>query len=190
MDDNTLLNPSLVAKSIGFHGQPLQKIWEGERGNVDLLNIGVINPDYSAYQSRQKHFTFQNRAKRLRLHQFIAKNANMLFRTGGDDEPPVASHSDGKIVFFLPVCVGASAPTIDVLLTFLGCTTMPPYDSFFFDKMDKSQRLKHVYSVNFDDCFERVVLERWRCHFQFEFFPPPLSIAALRFVFRLCNVSE
>lgn len=26
---------------------------------------------------------------------------------------------------------------------------MPPYDSFFFDKMDKSQRLKHIYSVNF-----------------------------------------
>lgn len=86
MDDNTLLNPALVAKSIGFHGQPLQKIWEGERGNVDLLKIGVVNPDYSAYQTRQKHFTFQNRAKRLRLHQFIAKNANLFFRTRNDDD--------------------------------------------------------------------------------------------------------
>lgn len=88
MDDNTLLNSSLVAKSIGFHGQPLQKIWEGERGDVDLLKIGVVNPDYSAYQMRQKHFTFQNRAKRLRLHQFIAKNANTFFRTMNDDDVP------------------------------------------------------------------------------------------------------
>ncbi|XP_037034016.1 tetratricopeptide repeat protein 14 homolog isoform X2 [Bradysia coprophila] len=125
MDDNALLNPALVAKSIGFHGQPLQKIWEGERGDVDLLKIGVVNPDYTSYQMRQKHFTFQNRAKRLRLHQFIAKNANLFFRTKIDDDVPQKEPSaiDGA------------------------CTTMPPYDSFFFEKMDKSQRLKHVYSL-------------------------------------------
>lgn len=101
MDDNTLLNPSLVAKSIGFHGQPLQKMWQGERGDVDLLKIGVVNPDYSAYQMRQKHFTLQNRAKRLRLHQFIAKNANLFFRTGIDDEPEMTKSSsvDGEFHF-------------------------------------------------------------------------------------------
>lgn len=99
MDDNTLLNPALVAKSIGFHGQPLQKIWEGERGDVDLLKIGVVNPDYTFYQMRQKHFTFQNRAKRLRLHQFIAKNANLFFRTVTDDDVPQTknvSTADGE----------------------------------------------------------------------------------------------
>lgn len=104
MDDSKLLNASLVAKSIGFHGQPLQKIWEGERGDVDLLKIGVINPDYSAYQMRQKHFTFQNRAKRLRLHQFIAKNAKTFFGKINDDFFPQATKDlsavDGKLTYF------------------------------------------------------------------------------------------
>lgn len=103
MDDDTLLNPALVARSIGFHGQPLQKIWEGERGDVDLLKIGVVNPDYSAYQKRQKHFTFQNRAKRLRLHQFIAKNANLFFRTMSDNDVPQkknGSYAKGKSIRF------------------------------------------------------------------------------------------
>lgn len=111
MDDNTLLNPSLVAKSMGFHGQPLQKIWEGERGDVDLLKIGVVNTDYSAYQMRQKHFTFQNRAKRLRLHQFIAKNANLFFRMNDIDVPQMTNlaPADGKIIFFrLKSLIGVS----------------------------------------------------------------------------------
>ncbi|KAJ6648453.1 Tetratricopeptide repeat protein 14 like, partial [Pseudolycoriella hygida] len=126
MDGNTNLNASLVAKSVGFHGQPLQKIWEGERGDVDLLKIGVTNPDYTAYQMRQKYFTFQNRAKRLRLHQFIAKNANSFFRTVNDEDFSEMKRS--------PVSDGS-------------CATMPPYDSFFFDKMDKAKRLKHIYSL-------------------------------------------
>lgn len=76
---STNVNVDLISRCIGFHGQPLQKIWEGERGERDLMNLGVVNPDFSAYQARQKYFTFQDRAKRLKLHQFIAKKANMLF---------------------------------------------------------------------------------------------------------------
>lgn len=108
MDDNTLINASLVAKSIGFHGQPLQKIWEGERGDVDLLKIGVVNPDYSAYQMRSKHFTFQNRAKRLRLHQFIAKNAKLFFRMTNDDDVPQmkeVSGADGRLIIFFWITI-------------------------------------------------------------------------------------
>lgn len=82
------INPELVAKAIGFHGQPLQKIWEGERGENDLTKIGVVNPDYTAYMSRQKHFSFQDRAKRLKLHQFIARKANILYHTSLLDNLP------------------------------------------------------------------------------------------------------
>lgn len=73
------MNVALISKSIGFHGQPLQKIWEGERGDSDLARIGVSNVDYTQYQKRQKHFSFQDRAKRLKLHQFIAKKASVLY---------------------------------------------------------------------------------------------------------------
>lgn len=73
------MNVALISKSLGFHGQPLQKIWEGERGDSDLARIGVSNVDYTQYQKRQKHFSFQDRAKRLKLHQFIAKKATALY---------------------------------------------------------------------------------------------------------------
>lgn len=80
METNTnSLNPEWVNRSIEFHGQPLQKAWEGEHGIQTLHNIGVRNPDFSLYQMRQKQFVFQDRAKRLKMHSFIAKQANQLF---------------------------------------------------------------------------------------------------------------
>lgn len=80
MDSNTnSLNPEWVNRSVEYHGQPLQKAWEGEHGIQTLYNIGVRNPDFSLYQNRQKHFVFQDRAKRLKIHSFIAKKANELF---------------------------------------------------------------------------------------------------------------
>lgn len=73
------LNSELVAKSIGYHGQPLQKVWEGEHGDHNLFSLGITMPDYSVYQKRQKHFAFQDRTKRLKMHLFIAKKAKELF---------------------------------------------------------------------------------------------------------------
>lgn len=73
------LNSEWISKSIEYHGQPLQKAWEGEHGIQNLYEIGVRNPDFSLYQTRQKHFVFQDRAKRLKIHSFIAKKANELF---------------------------------------------------------------------------------------------------------------
>uniref|UniRef100_A0A336LPR9 CSON009523 protein n=1 Tax=Culicoides sonorensis TaxID=179676 RepID=A0A336LPR9_CULSO len=73
------LNTELVARAISYHGLPLQKMWEGERGENDLQKQGLGRPDYSVYQMRQKYLTFQDRAKRLRLHQFISKKADDLF---------------------------------------------------------------------------------------------------------------
>ncbi|KAL5281510.1 TTC14 family protein [Megaselia abdita] len=72
------MNKQLIANSLCYHGQPLLKIWEGERGS-ELENIGIVNPDFSVYNFRQKNLTFQDRAKRLKLHQFLAKNAEDLF---------------------------------------------------------------------------------------------------------------
>lgn len=73
------MDPSLVSKSLNFHGQQLQKMWEGERGDNDIPKIGVSQLDFAAYQSRQKHLSFQDRGKRVMLHQFIAKEAPSLF---------------------------------------------------------------------------------------------------------------
>lgn len=73
------MNTDLVAKSIGYHGQPLQKVWEGEHGDQNSFSLGNIQPDYSVYQRRQKHFAFQDRTKRLKMHLFIAKKAKELF---------------------------------------------------------------------------------------------------------------
>lgn len=73
------LDPSLVEKAIGFHGLPLQKIWEGERGETDLSQLGIIDPNYDVYQSRQKTLTFHDRAKRFKLHQFLSKKADLLY---------------------------------------------------------------------------------------------------------------
>lgn len=73
------LNTELVAKTLSYHGLPLQKAWEEERGSTDLKKLGLTNVDYSEYFARQKSLSFSDRTKRLRLHQFICKKASVLF---------------------------------------------------------------------------------------------------------------
>ena len=85
------LDAPLVAQSINYHGQQLQKAWEAERGEDDLGKIGVGPLDFAVYQSRHKHLTFQDRGKRLNLHQFIAKEANALFDASLLEETPSSS---------------------------------------------------------------------------------------------------
>lgn len=87
----TSLDASLVAQSINYHGQQLQKTWEGERGEDDLAKIGVGPLDFAVYQSRHKHLTFQERGKRLKLHEFIAKEADALFDSANMEETPSSS---------------------------------------------------------------------------------------------------
>lgn len=86
------MNAEWVAKSIGYHGQPLQKIWEGEFGEQSLYHLGITNPDYSVYQARQRYFAFQDRAKRLKFHLFIAKKATEMF----EKQQPLASNSNTR----------------------------------------------------------------------------------------------
>lgn len=85
------LDASLVTQSINYHGQQLQKTWEAERGEDDLTKLGVGALDFAVYQSRHKHLTFQDRGKRLKLHQFIAKEANVLFDGVLEDTPSSSS---------------------------------------------------------------------------------------------------
>lgn len=87
----TVLDASLVTQSMNYHGQQLQKTWEAERGEEDLSKIGVGTLDFAVYQSRHKHLTFQDRGKRLKLHQFIAKEANALFDSTLLEEAPSSS---------------------------------------------------------------------------------------------------
>jgi hypothetical protein len=88
------MDAGLITKTIGYHGLPLQKIWEGERGNGDLQRCGVTNPDFSVYSARQPSLPFQDRAKRLKLHQFIAKKASELFDSNFVDEFPKQGDTD------------------------------------------------------------------------------------------------
>lgn len=69
---------ALVERTLAFHGQPMQKVWEGEHGDKDLARA-AIHPDFSVYTARQKGFVFSDRAKRLQLHQFLARKANVLY---------------------------------------------------------------------------------------------------------------
>lgn len=85
------LDASLVTQSINYHGQQLQKTWEAERGEDDLSKIGIGPLDFAVYQSRHKHLTFQDRGKRLKLHHFIAKEANALFDASISEETPSSS---------------------------------------------------------------------------------------------------
>lgn len=74
------MNPEYISRALCFHGQPLQKIWADERGANDLQNCGVAEQSsYLIYIERQKYFTFQDRAKRLKLHQFFSRKAIDLY---------------------------------------------------------------------------------------------------------------
>ncbi|KAH8243005.1 hypothetical protein KR032_003694, partial [Drosophila birchii] len=73
------MNFEYIGHALGYHGQPLQKIWDDERGVDDLRMMGLTQVDFSVYQERQKYFTFQERAKRLKMHQFLARKASDLY---------------------------------------------------------------------------------------------------------------
>ncbi|CAH0749186.1 unnamed protein product [Diatraea saccharalis] len=121
------LDSSLVAQSINYHGQQLQKTWEAERGEDDLAKIGVGALDFAVYQSRHKHLTFQDRSKRLKLHQFIAKEANSLFDVSLSEETPSSSS------------LGTDSTTPEDNLYAL----MPPFETFL--NVDKVARLRHFF---------------------------------------------
>uniref|UniRef100_A0A182VTX2 TPR_REGION domain-containing protein n=1 Tax=Anopheles minimus TaxID=112268 RepID=A0A182VTX2_9DIPT len=81
MNQQAPLNRALIQRTVEYHGKPLQKIWESELQPNELYTLGIDNGlDFAVYMARQKHFTLQERAKRLKLQQFIVRNANALYR--------------------------------------------------------------------------------------------------------------
>lgn len=159
------LNSEWVTKSIEYHGQPLQKVWEGEHGIQSLQNIGVRNPDFAQYHARQKQFVFSDRAKRLKVHSFIAKKANELFAT--DPAKACARSNDLSIANSLQAVDGvkaSSGETHGQSLKFIVCVyvkmkimrytlilglfaDMPPMSVFLPDNANRSNLIKKICSV-------------------------------------------
>lgn len=48
------MDPRLVAQALNYHGQQLQKVWEGERNENELIMLNLKDPNFEIYQQRQK----------------------------------------------------------------------------------------------------------------------------------------
>lgn len=118
------LNFDLLAQSMNFHGNQLQKLWEAEHGDTSLFKGDVNDLNYQVYGQRQKYLTFQDRGKRLKLHQFIAKRGNVLF---------------SRDVTAKKVVPDEGAVTEDTY------AIMPPFETFL--SVDKQRRLKYFFEV-------------------------------------------
>uniref|UniRef100_V5GI62 Tetratricopeptide repeat protein n=1 Tax=Anoplophora glabripennis TaxID=217634 RepID=V5GI62_ANOGL len=74
-----LINSQLLTKSLNFHGQQLQKLWESEFGENDLVRRNIKDLNFHVYGQRQKNLSFQDRGKRLKFQQFLIKKSNSIF---------------------------------------------------------------------------------------------------------------
>jgi len=70
------MDPELVARTLNFHGQQLTKLWESEHGTPAVRDL-----DYEEFSKRSKDLGFQDRAKRIKLHQFMVDKASSLFKS-------------------------------------------------------------------------------------------------------------
>lgn len=118
------INTGLVTQSLNFHGQQLQKLWEAERGEQDLMKHNIKDLNYELYNKRSKHLSFQDRGKRLKLQQFIVKKANVIF---SKDATEKCKGSDENVI------------TEDMY------AIMPPLETYL--NVDKQQRLKYFFEV-------------------------------------------
>lgn len=102
------MDARLVGQALNYHGQQLQKVWEGERNENELVMLNLKEPNFEIYQQRQKTlrymcasviydglqlyctfietklstfclYSFGDRGKRLKLQQFLAKKADALY---------------------------------------------------------------------------------------------------------------
>lgn len=124
------LNSSLLAQSMNFHGNQLQKVWDAEHGDTNLMKNDVNDLNFQVYGQRQKHLTFQDRGKRLKLHQFIAKRGSVLFSKDVTAKKVVAD--EGEV-------------TEDTY------AIMPPFETFL--NVDKQRRLKYFFEVSWKYLF-------------------------------------
>nr|CAG4640008.1 EOG090X05S8 [Daphnia pulex] len=113
------MDPELVVQTLNFHGQQLTKLWENERGAASLQVASLRDLDYQVYQKRSKDLGFQERGKRIRMHQFIVDKAPQLFKAEKKPKESVNSalQTQDEGNYFFPL--------------------MPPLESFcHFDKSE------------------------------------------------------
>lgn len=119
------VNSQLLTRSLNFHGQQLQKLWEGEFGENDLGRRNIKDLNFLVYGQRQKHLSFQDRGKRLKLQQFLIKKANTIFNL---QATPLKLPKDGII-------------SEDMY------AVMPPFETY--SSVDKQKRLQFFMKVIF-----------------------------------------
>lgn len=115
---------------MNFHGNQLQKVWEAEHGDTNLMKNDVSDMNFQVYGQRQKYLTFQDRGKRLKLHQFIAKR--------------------GKVLFSKDVTAKKLVPD-ELAVTEDTYAIMPPLETFL--NVDKQRRLKYFFEVCFKNFY-------------------------------------
>lgn len=81
------INKSLVERTLEFHGLPLIKTLNEEKGANYLSNIGIQQNvlDTSLYFARLKNLSYTDRTKRMKLHNFICSKSSQLFQDFRDD---------------------------------------------------------------------------------------------------------
>lgn len=119
------LNTKLLTQSMNFHGNQLQKLWEAEHGETDLMENNVKDLNFQVHSQRQKYLTFQDRGRRLKLCQFIAKRGKVLF---------------SKDVTRMKIVPNEGPVTDDTYALLPSCET-------FLD-IDKQRRLKYFFEVS------------------------------------------
>lgn len=71
-----------VLKAFDFHGIPLMKIWTEENGLSSLSRLNIL-PDAvetSLYRTRQKFLNQNDNFRRLRLHKFMCRSAEDIYK--------------------------------------------------------------------------------------------------------------
>lgn len=122
------MDPELVVQTLNFHGQQLTKLWENERGVASLQVVSSRDIDYQVYQNRSKDLGFQERGKRIRLHQFIVDKAHQLYKAEKKPKDTVCCGSKLQDEDFFPL--------------------MPPLESFcHFDKTEARTNFFHSIKV-------------------------------------------
>lgn len=119
------LNGSLLAQCINFHGAQLQKVWETEHGDDANLSRDL---NFEIHSQRLKHLTFQDRGRRLKLHQFIAKRGKVLF------SKEMTTTRRRKVV------------SDEGAVSEENYAVMPPLETFL--DVDKQSRLKYFFEVS------------------------------------------
>uniref|UniRef100_A0A8D8UYB4 Tetratricopeptide repeat protein 14 homolog n=2 Tax=Cacopsylla melanoneura TaxID=428564 RepID=A0A8D8UYB4_9HEMI len=126
MNNMEELDTGLIVRSLNYHGQQLTKLWDCEQGPSHLAQLNITNLDYHTYSQRQKGLIFQERVKRLQLHEFIAKNAQRLFHADLTKKEEVKLVEDKS----------KKAPLQKY-------AQLPPYESFL--NIEKSKKIKHFF---------------------------------------------